>query len=45
MKTAPRLSLLVLAIAALAACSTSNRETWIGKNVGVTVDSSGEAGR
>jgi hypothetical protein len=29
---------LLAAVAALAACSTS-RETWIGRNVGVAVDS------
>ena len=33
-----RLVLLALA-AALAACSTSRDETWVGKNSGVTVDS------
>ena len=32
------LALLALA-AALAACSTSRDETWVGKNSGVTVDS------
>lgn len=33
-----RLVLLALA-AALAACSTSRDETWVGKNSGVTVNS------
>jgi hypothetical protein len=35
-----RIAFLVAVLAALAACSTS-RETWIGRNVGVTVDSAG----
>jgi len=34
-----RLVLLVAAAAALAACSTSRDETWVGKNADVTVDS------
>jgi hypothetical protein len=34
-----RLVLLLAAAAALAACSTSRDETWVGKNAGVTVDS------
>jgi hypothetical protein len=34
-----RIVLLALAAAALAACSTSSDETWVGKNAGVTVDS------
>jgi hypothetical protein len=34
-----RLVLLALAAAALAACSTSSGETWVGRNSGVTVDS------
>jgi hypothetical protein len=34
-----RLVLLAAAAAALAACSTSRDETWVGKNADVTVDS------
>lgn len=34
-----RLALLAIAAAALAACSTSRDETWVGKNADVTINS------
>ena len=34
---------LICSALLLAGCATSRDETWIGKNVGVTVDSSKEA--
>jgi hypothetical protein len=34
-----RLALLVALVAVLGACSTTSDDTWIGKNVGVAVDS------
>jgi hypothetical protein len=37
-----RIAALLVALAALGACSTPRDETWIGKGVGVTVDSSKE---
>ena len=41
-RAAPLLAVLALA-ALLAGCTTPTDETWIGKNVGVAVDSSAEA--
>jgi len=35
-----RIALLLAVFAVLAACATARDETWIGKNVGVAVDSS-----
>ena len=35
--------LLLLAVVSTAGCAASKNETWIGSNVGVTVDSSPQA--
>jgi hypothetical protein len=43
MKRLARLVCLIAGAASLAACSSARDETWIGKNVGQTVDSNANA--
>lgn len=42
MRLALRAALLLALVAVAAACASGRDETWIGRNVGVTVDSSAE---